>query len=55
MLNSLKACSHVRMPKFGPKFDPLKFNIVTMVTGQNSGRMGVGPILHELTAPINYL
>ena len=32
----LKPCSHVPTPKFGPKFDPLKFYIVPMVTGRHS-------------------
>ena len=34
---SPKGCSHVTTPKFGPKFGPLQFNIVLMVTGTGDG------------------
>ena len=38
---SLQPCSHVPTPKFGP----LKFNIVLMVMGTLTARMGSTPIL----------
>ena len=37
---TVKACSHVATPKFGT----LKFNIVLMVMGTLTDRMGMGPI-----------
>ena len=42
---SVKACSHKPTPKLGLKFDPLKFNIVSMVTSTLMGRMDPTSIL----------
>ena len=51
--HSLKACcSRVTTPKFGPKFGPLNFNIVLMLTGTLMGRMSLGPIQSEFQSDL---
>ena len=40
----LKVCLHVSSPSPSPSLSPSKFNIVLMVTGTLTGRMGFRPI-----------
>ena len=47
-LRNMMPCSHVPTPKFGP----LNFNIVLMVTGLLMGRMGVEPIQPEFPSDL---